>query len=210
MLFSFEEINKILQEKKIKITGAFHIGAHKCEELEFYNKLGLNNESVIWIEALPFLCQEAADGGIPNVFNGVVSDKDDEIVEFNISNNLQSSSLLEFGTHLQEHPEIEFISKFLATTITVDSFFVRVKLDASKYNFWNFDIQGVELLALKGAKESIKFAKAIYLEVNESKLYINGALIDEIDSFLAELKFKRVLTRITINTWGDALYIRDI
>ena len=210
MLFSFEEINKILQEKKIKITGAFHIGAHKCEELQFYNKLGLSKELIVWIEALPFLCQEAAERGIPNVYNGVVSDKDDEFIMFNISNNLQSSSLLEFGTHLQEHPEIKFICKVLATTITVDSFFVRTKIDASKYNFWNFDIQGVELLALKGAKESIKFAKAIYLEVNEAKLYINGALIEEIDAFLSELNFKRVLTRITENTWGDALYIRDI
>ena len=209
MLFSFEEINKILQEKNIKITGAFHIGAHKCEELEFYNKLGLNNESVIWIEALPFLCQEAADRGIPNLYNAVISDKDDEIETFNISNNLQSSSILEFGTHTQEHPEIIFIHKAQCKTITVDTFFKRNNLDASKYNFWNFDIQGVELLALKGAKESIKFADAIYLEVNESRLYINGALIHEIDSFLAELHFKRVLTRITKNTWGDALYIRD-
>ena len=210
MLFSFEEINKILQEKKIKITGAFHIGAHKCEELEFYNKLGLNNESVIWIEALPFLCKEAADRGIPNVYSAVISDKDDEIVTFNISNNLQSSSILEFGTHSQEHPEIEFIQKAQCKTTTIDTFFTKTNLNASKYNFWNFDIQGVELLALKGAKESIKFSDAIYLEVNEAELYINCALIDEIDSFLAELNFKRVLTRITVNKWGDALYIRDI
>lgn len=210
MLFSFEEINKILQEKNIKINGAFHIGAHKCEELEFYNKLGLNNESVIWIEALPFLCKEAADRGIPNVYSAVISDKDDEIVTFNISNNLQSSSILEFGTHSQEHPEIEFIQKAQCKTITIDTFFTKTNLDASKYNFWNFDIQGVELLALKGAKESIKFPDAIYLEVNEAELYINCALVHEIDSFLAELNFKRVLTRMTINKWGDALYIKDI
>lgn len=86
-------------------------------------------------------------------------------------------------------------------------FFVRNNIDASKYNFWNFDIQGAELMALKGATQSIKYAKAIYLEVNEKELYKNCGLITEIDTFLLQYKFKRVLTNITIHGWGDALYI---
>jgi hypothetical protein len=62
-------------------------------------------------------------------------------------------------------------------------------------------------MALKGAKETIKYAKALYLEVNEKELYKNCALIGEIDAFLAEYHFKRVLTNMTQYGWGDALYI---
>jgi FkbM family methyltransferase len=207
MLISFDEINKILLSNKINITGAFHIGAHECEELDFYNKLGLNAENVVWIDAIPSKVAEVTNRGIPNVFNAVVTDKDDETVIFNISNNFQSSSVLEFGTHSQEHPWVVYVDKIEQKSITIDSFFQRNNIDASKYNFWNFDIQGAELMALKGAVNSIKHAKALYLEVNEKELYKNCGLIYEIDTFLLQYNFTRVLTNMTQHGWGDALYI---
>jgi len=209
MLISFEEINNILLSKNINIFGSFHIGAHNCEELSFYNNLGIKNEDVIWIDAIPSKVNEAIQRGIPNVYNAVITDKDDEEVIFNISNNVQSSSVLEFGTHAQEHPSIIYVDKIHKKSITVDSFFERNNIDASKYNFWNFDIQGAELMALKGATQSIKYAKAMYLEVNEAELYKNCGLINEIDTFLLEYNFKRILTNITEHGWGDALYILD-
>ena len=89
MLIRFEEINKILLENNISITGGFHIGAHECEELSFYNKLGLKNEDIIWIDAIPLKVYEAKNRGIPNVYNAVITDKDDENIVFNISNNIQ-------------------------------------------------------------------------------------------------------------------------
>ena len=52
-------------------------------------------------------------------------------------------------------------------------------------------------MALKGAIQSIKYAEAIYLEVNEKELYRNCGLINEIDTFLSRHNFKRVLTKIT-------------
>jgi hypothetical protein len=55
MLINFEEINKILLSKNIKINGSFHIGAHDCEEIVFYNNLGIKNENIIWIDALYIL-----------------------------------------------------------------------------------------------------------------------------------------------------------
>lgn len=209
MLINFKEIQEILLSKNINIIGGFHIGAHDCEELSFYNQLGIKNENVVWIEAIPLKVNQAIQRGIPNVYNAVITDKDDEDVVFNISNNVQSSSILEFGTHAQEHPTVVYVDKIQLKSITIDTFFQRTHLDASKYNFWNFDIQGAELMALKGATQSIKYAKAMYLEVNEKELYKNCGLITEIDSFLSEYKFKRVLTNMTQYGWGDALYILD-
>lgn len=207
MLISFEEIVKILLENNIHIFGSFHVGAHDCEELHFYNNLGLKTEDVVWIDAIPSKVSESTKRGIPNVYNAVITDKDDEEIIFNVSNNVQSSSVLDFGTHSQEHPWVVYIDKINLKSITIDTFFERNNIDASKYNFWNFDIQGAELMALKGATQSIKYAKAIYLEVNEKELYKNCGLITEIDTFLLQYNFKRVLTNMTQHGWGDALYI---
>ena len=207
MLIDFEEIRKILLANNITINGCFHIGAHECEEINFYNHIGLKNNDIIWVDAIPSKVIEATLRGIPNVYNAVITDKDDTEVIFNISNNYQSSSVLEFGTHLQEHPSVMYIDKIKLKSITIDTFFERNNIDASKYNFWNFDIQGAELMALKGSIQSIKHVKALYLEVNEKELYKNCGLITEIDTFLSEYNFKRVLTNMTQHGWGDALYI---
>jgi len=209
MLIDFNTINEILLAHNINITGSFHVGAHECEELSFYNQCGLKNEDIIWVDALVSKVIEAKNRNIPNVYHAVITDKDDEEVIFNVSNNVQSSSVLEFGTHSQEHPTCVYIDKILQKTITVDSFFERNNIDSSKFNFWNFDIQGAELMALKGASKSIQHAKALYLEVNEKELYKNCGLITDIDAFLLQYNFKRVLTNMTCHGWGDALYVKS-
>jgi hypothetical protein len=210
MLIDFKEINKILVENNIDIIGAFHVGAHECEELQFYNTLGLKNKDVVWIEAIPSKVNEAITRGVPNVYNAVITDKDDEEIVFNVSNNCQSSSVLEFGTHSIEHPNVVYVDKIHQKSITIDTFFERNDIDASKYNFWNFDIQGAELMALKGSIQSIKHASALYLEVNEKELYKNCGLISDIDDFLSKYNFKRMSTSMTCHGWGDALYITTV
>jgi hypothetical protein len=209
MIINLEEIQNILTSKKINIKGCFHVGAHDCEELPIYNSFGIKTDDIIWVDALEFKVNESRMRGIPNVYHAVITDKDDEDVLFNVANNIQSSSILEFGTHSTEHPGVVFVDKIHQKSITIDTFFKRNNLDASKYDFWNFDIQGAELLALKGATETIKHAKVLYLEVNSKELYKNCALINEIDEYLSQFKFKRVLTNMTIHKWGDALYILD-
>ena len=210
MIINLEEIQNILTSKKINIKGCFHVGAHDCEELPIYNNLGIKTEDIVWVDALSFKVEQSIARGIPNVYHAVITDKDDADVVFNVANNIQSSSILEFGTHATEHPQVVFIDKIHQKSITIDTFFKRNNLDASKYDFWNFDIQGAELLALKGATKTIKHAKVLYLEVNSKELYKECALINEIDEYLAPLGFKRVLTNMTIHKWGDALYILDV
>ena len=209
MLIPFSDINTILLSRNISVKGAFHIGAHDCEELFFYRNLNLPPESIVWIDAIEKKVQQAKARGVPNVFHAVVTDVDDAPITFNVSNNVESSSVLEFGTHSQEHPWVVYVDKVQQQSVTVDTFFERNGLDASKYNFWNFDIQGAELMALRGAVKSIQHAKAIYLEVNEKELYKGCGLIGEIDAFLARYNFKRVLTNMTGHGWGDALYVVD-
>jgi FkbM family methyltransferase len=208
MLIPGNKIIDILRQNGIVITGAFHIGAHECEELGFYHSLGLSDKDVIWIDAIEQKVKESKNRGIPNVYNAVVTDKDDEDVTFNVSNNGQSSSVLDFGTHAVEHPHVKYVATFPAKSITINSFVEKNGIeDFSKHNFWNFDIQGAELMALKGSTNYLPYVKALYLEVNVKELYKGCGLIDEIDTFLSSYGFKRVLTDITQHGWGDALYI---
>ena len=209
MLIPHHRIQRILAANNISITGAFHIGAHECEELSFYQQLHLPSTDVIWLEAIPQKVAEAKQRGIPNVYHAVVTDKDDEEVTFHISNNDQSSSVLEFGTHAQEHPWVTYVENITQKCTTIRSFVQQNQINLSNYNFWNFDIQGAELMALKGAGDLIKSAGAIYLEVNEKELYKGCGLIGEIDAFLLGYGFTRVDTEMTVHGWGDALYVRQ-
>ena len=208
MLIDHKEIETILANANIPICGVLHVGAHDCEELGFYTNWGVSPNDVIWIDAISEKVEEAKIRGIPNVYRAVITDKDDAVVTFNISNNVQSSSILNLKTHLQEHPHIHYVKSTQETTVTIDTFFKRNNLDPAKYSFWNLDIQGAELLALTGAPKSIAYATALYLEVNINELYEGCALIGQLDTFLSKHGFARVKTYMTHYGWGDALYIK--
>jgi hypothetical protein len=121
------------------------------------------------------------------------------------SNSGKSSSVFELGADVV-HPDLSMISTRTLPTESIFSLFS--KRDLSDYNYWVFDIQGAEMLALKGGRDALEYAKALYLEVNTAEVYKGCALLGEIDAFLAERGFKRVITNITNAHWGDALYVR--
>lgn len=206
MLISTEKIQEIIKKYNIKIDSAFHVGAHHCQETEFYKQI--NAQDVIWIDANESIVNEMRNRGVQNIFHAVISDKDNEEVIFHVANNGQSSSILDLGTHRQEHPDVWYTQEIPSKTTTIDTFFKENSFDTKRYNFWNFDIQGAELLALKGAVNSIQHADIIYLEVNDRELYVNCGLVTEIDDFLAPFGFKRIETEMTRHHWGDATYIK--
>ena len=138
----------------------------------------------------------------------MISDENNKEVEFKITNNGQSSSILDFGSHSIHHPHVHFIETQIHKTTTINTFYERNSLDMTKYDFWNFDIQGAELMALKGAEDAINYAKALYLEVNTEEVYKGCALIGDIDEYLSKYNFKRVITKMTNYGWGDAMYIK--
>lgn len=207
MLINGQTIIDILHAADIQVTGVLHVGAHDCEELPFYESLGLDRQDVVWLDAFLPKVEQGIARGIPNLYHATVSDKDDDDVIFHISNNIQSSSILSLGTHAHEHPDVVYVSDITQKSITIDTFFAANELAPFKYNFWNLDIQGAELLALSGAHQSLRGVKAIYLEVNEAELYKGCALIGDLDKFLATFGFTRALTLMTPHHWGDALYI---
>ena len=208
MLIDGKRVKSALLNRDIQPTGILHIGAHECEELGFYQSLGLRPTDVIWIDAISSKVEEAKRRGIPNVYNAVITGEDGKEVDFYVSNNVQSSSILPLGTHKTEHPNVWYVRQNRMTGVTIDTFFEKSGHDVNKCNLWNLDIQGAELMALQGAERSLKSADALYLEVNEASLYEGCGLIGEIDDFLKTKGFERVITSITRHKWGDALYCR--
>jgi len=208
MLIDTNTVKKYLDSHRVQVKGVLHIGAHDCEELGCYKKWGLSEESVIWIEAMPHKVEQMKRLGRKNVYQAVISDEDDKSVTFHESNNGQSSSILDMKEHLNEHKGIFYIKHYELKTTTIDRFLEQHHIDPQNLTFWNIDIQGAELLALKGGHKAIEFAKAIYLEVNTKELYEKCAQLNEIDNFFSKKGFSRVAMKMTQYGWGDALYIR--
>jgi len=141
------------------------------------------------------------------VFNYAISDSDNQVFSLNVTNNGQSSSILELDKHKIHHPHIYVTETIEVMSKRVDTLFKENNIDTSKYDFVNIDIQGAELLAIKGFGDTISNFKYIYTEVNTDTLYKDCALLNEIDEYLGNYGFKRVETSMTEFEWGDALYI---
>jgi len=206
MLIPISQVFDVLKAHGIHIHGVLHIGAHKCEEMPMYASVGIDAAHIDWIEANPELVKLAAERGI-HVHNAAVSDKEED-VEFKITNNGESSSLLDFGTHEQSYSCIRVIKTINVRTQTLDHVIREKTIHIYKRNFWNLDIQGVELNALRSAGNFLDSADAIYSEVNTQEVYKKCGLLSEMDAFLESKGFVRKLISMTEAGWGDALWVR--
>jgi FkbM family methyltransferase len=165
---------------------------------------------MIWIEGNPEyeknLRNKVGDdiviiSGIGNV---------NEIKKFNVANNGQSSSFLEFGTHTQEHPNIYFEKTIDIEINRMCNIINNYSINMDLYNYLSLDIQGYELEALKGFDSYLKKIDFIYCEVNEKELYVGCPKVSELDDYLTFYGFQRIATAITQHGWGDAFYQKNI
>ena len=208
MLIKFDQIKPLFES--VPVTGVIHLGAHNAEELEGYTSCGI--ERIIWVEAniqlaIPLLNRTINDVGSTLVF-GAAFNEDDKIIELNVANNGESSSLLDFEEHSKEHPQVEYVGKVETWAFKIDTMLDKKGFNRSMFNFANIDIQGAELIALQGMTEQLSHLDYVYLEVNEKHLYKDCVLIPELDEFLESHGFKSEMTEMTVHGWGDALYVR--
>ena len=203
------KLNSLIKEFNINIRGIIHIGAHEAEEYESYIENGINEENQLWFEALPEKVN-IINNKYPGlkVINAVLTNTVDDDIIFNITNNYQSSSILKLKHHLIEHPDVYITKRVSMKTNTLKNIFEQQKLEISKYNFINIDIQGAELIALDGMGDLINNIDYIYAEVNQKELYDGCATIEIFDLFLKQKGFKRVKIEMLSHGWGDAFYIK--
>lgn len=204
-------IKALVEKYHIKPTGIIHCGAHWGEEAADYYNAGFKR--VLWIECMPdaYEILKSRVGKYGHLcLKACLGDEDGKEVTFNVSNNEgQSSSYLELGTHKIVHPEVDYIANYKLKTVRLDSVLKHNEIYVHQYPFINMDLQGAELLALKGMGDTVKYAKYLYLEVNKAELYVGCPLIEELDEYLKPYGFSRVETEWAGNTnWGDAFYIK--
>jgi FkbM family methyltransferase len=208
MLIPFSELFK---KYKIQPKGVLHVGASSGQEIAEYYKNGI--KATVWIEALRDVYEQLKINisKYPDAIaiNQCISDVDGKEVQFNVANNEgQSSSFLEFGTHTKEHPTVKFVNRIKMETIRLDTLIEKYRLDMDKYDFLNIDLQGAELLALKGLGEYLKGFKFLYLECNRAELYKGCPMVEELDEYVKPFGFERVETKWTGNGWGDCVMIK--
>lgn len=197
-------LHELVRKYNINFNGVLHVGAHECEELNEYERY-ITRDKILWIEALSEkvdLCKSRYKG--LNIENAVVSDKIENVI-FNVSNNGQSSSILDFGLHSQYHPHVHYITTFEKQTSLLKDILPKYSIN---YNFLNFDIQGAELKALKGMEQYLHNVDYLYTEVNSDYVYKDCALVSELDEYLKQFGLVRVETKWTDCKWGDAFYIK--
>jgi FkbM family methyltransferase len=190
--------------------GIIHVGAHKGQEAEFYAS---NNKSVIWVEALPqvFATLEKKVAEYPNqqAINALVTDTDGKEYKFNISNNSVSSSLFEFGDAKDNlFPQLKMVDSARLVGKTLSTIYREFNIDGSKFDFLLLDVQGAELMVLKGAESVLHNFKYILAEISTVNIYKNGVLWDELKTFLNEKGFKEAIS-VKPSRHCDVLFIRE-
>jgi len=190
------------------IRGVLHIGAHECEEKGIYNACGIPDSTIVWIEGNTAKVEQMRQLLPTSKILCALVDETERQVKFNITSNSQSSSILELGTHATRYPSIVVTEEEIRTTTSLATLIQENHLDIQSLNFWNLDIQGAELAALQGARDFLQYADYIYCEVNVEPLYKGCALMSDIDAFLASKGFRREVTNLLDDGWGDAVYVR--
>lgn len=195
----------ILEKYNITPCGVIHVGMHKAEEYPIYKES--NVSTILFIEANKQLVENYSPRDENcYVVHAAVSDKV-ELVDFNITNNGESSSILELKDHAEVYPGIINIKKVKMKTTTLDSINRKIGFNEGTFNILNLDIQGAELKALKGLGDW-RFIEAIFTEVNFREMYDGCVLEPELTTYLQQKGFVKVEEVDTGCGWGDALYIK--
>lgn len=197
------------------INGVFHAGAHDGEEITEYAKCGVKN--IVWVEAnyrtLNRLIKSTVNyGGNQYWYSHCLSDVDDQINVFNISNNDESSSMLEFGKdHKELMSHIVYVDKQYMLTKRIDTL-VRQQKDFSwdDINYLVTDCQGCDLKVLKGCGDLLnsKNLKLIKTEVDVKEMYLGGSTEKEIGEYLSQFGFGLQFWFNAYGGWGERYWFR--
>lgn len=191
-----------------------HLGASDdAKEAPFYDKYCPGN--ICYLEALHKVHARLADklreyGKRHRAICVCLSDTDGVKVPFNIADNGgQSSSMLPPLEHTTEHPQVKFIHTIELETTRFDTLMTREGIELPEYGcFANLDLQGCELLALKGMGTLLDRFGYLYCEYSTKELYKGCVLEPELDIYLAARGFQTVERFPTDHGWGDKVYLR--
>jgi FkbM family methyltransferase len=205
------DIAALLRAHEITPRGVIHVGAHQAHELEDYLRMGFSK--ILYIEANPALipglrAKAQPHGGKVIIVHAAASDTDGT-VRLRVTSMDQSSSILPLAKHKDIYPSIREVSQVEVRGRRLDTLLAEEGLRAEDFNVLNLDIQGAELMALRGATGLLAGIEALNTEVNLQELYQGAGLLQEMEKFMDRQGFGRVAMVTPWHpSWGDAFYVR--
>lgn len=192
--------------------GVVHVGGNIGQEAPLYAQFGL---PVIWIEAVPELAaaMRAEVAKYPNqrVIEGLVTDKDGAEYAFGIASNGQSSSIFDMKDHAKAWPSVHYVGSVKLRSVTLSTLLKDVDLAA--YDTLTMDVQGAELLVLKGAESVLPAFRFLRSEATDFEAYEGGATLKELNRAAFAAGFRKrqlwaMATRPDIGTCYEVIYAR--
>lgn len=202
----------------LALTRLVHVGAHLAQERHRYEALGYRR--ILWVEgseavharlaeSLAAHSAERAVAGRPAVEHitacALLTDRDgDEVPLREFSNDGMSSSIFSATETLKARwPDLHETGRLQATrTRTLDG--LLAELDFGAVDTLVVDVQGAELLVLKGAPKTLSQVKSVVTEVSTQPLYEGGVLFPELSRFLQAQGF----TPMSVpRRHGDMLFV---
>ena len=196
-------------------SGILHLGAHRGSEAEVYNWFG---KKVIWVEALPRIYSQLKENLYfyknQLAYQALLSDRDDEVLDFHVSNyDAACSSIFKFTENVKKseiwkNRNHKMIKTLKLKSTKLDTLLENNNINTKDFDHWIIDLQGAELLALKGGENSLKNCKSIFIEVSLKSFYSNGANWDEIKNWLAKKNFYP--TKLPKKDEEDILFLKKL
>ncbi|MEM9342526.1 MAG: FkbM family methyltransferase [Pseudomonadota bacterium] len=199
------------QLKTLRGMTVVHVGAHTGEEAAQYAFWGATR--VIWVEADPNLIPRltahldaqaqtpqawlARLTGAPRtqhtVLHALVADSDDVEMEFHLfANDGASNSIFRKGSASDERfPWLEETGEVLTLrSRRLDSLLEENGIAPEEVDVLALDIQGAELLCLKGAPRLVGALKYLETEIAKVPYYDGGVLFDDLNAWLEGQGFR--------------------
>lgn len=119
----------------------------------------------------------------------------------------KSSSILPPSDEMgQYYSWLSFNKKIEVETKRLDSFCKENNIP--RIDIIHMDVQGAELMVLKGAGKMIKKVKMIWMEVEKVELYQNQPLKNEVENYMKKKKFSLIKDTVK-GVSGDQLYLSN-
>lgn len=182
-----------------RAKGVLHLGAHRGQEAAAYAAAG---KPVVWVEAQPKmharLSERIAAHADQRALCALLDEVDGRQRSLKISNNDDgvSSSLFAFGPYAQGERslwpalDLHMVRELTLTGVTLDTLLQSNELTAQQHDHWVVDVQGAELLVLRGARKSLESCRSLVVEVSLVAVYDGAVLWPELSAWLRTQGFE--------------------
>ncbi|MET0401707.1 MAG: FkbM family methyltransferase [Cystobacter sp.] len=209
-------LRTLFQTHLVTPRGIIYAGAHIGENIGAFLDAGA--ETVLCLEPNPedFAELERHASKRVRCVNVAVSDRDGSSPYFMVPGVPTLNSTLEpdngYWTRLVGE---QLVAQYAPTRLEVQTLTLDTLLEqqggAAPYNVLYMNIQGGELLALRGATKTLASIDTVFTELNFERRYAGCALFEEVDAFLREAGFRLMYLEKFPSSGGEhgeALYRR--